>query len=528
MRNKISHYCLMMLCVTTLAFTSCSKDDNNETVSEPIPVVLSSKVYTMDAENGTILRSGEKFGVFMLKSGTYEPVNGYANVLHTADNYSATGYLIPSGTPMYYPTDGTKVDIVAYFPYDETLSADALSMRSNRADTHSNYIYEINLKNQKSAKVDDFLYAPQEKEHSSLNAKVQLQMRPVVARIKIVLEAGSDMSEQQMSKLLAYLDNMPTVAKFDLLHGTFLEVGEKEQVEMKLTTDAATGLITVQALLFPGLIDNDLKLVLKEEGNSGSNVQLILPLHEIFENTEKNTEYNVLAKVTSEGIEAELVGTSPIYIEDWQNDDNILDDTSYNPSELITNGSFENLRAEDFNIGTGVAKTDHTWFAVKNKVEGEAAIVKDNDQGNVLRMNFYGSEMSWYRNLIGHTMSGGKSECYHLQFKARTATKGSKMQVYVKVNKEGNHFFVLKGADTTKACAARTFSLTEEWKTYTIDFDLTKVVNTISTPTVTADGIEPVVASTTDDLSNFYIAFVTQSAGVDYFIDDVTMIKIEK
>ena len=267
---------------------------------------------------------------------------------------------------------------------------------------------------------------------------------------------------------------------------------------------------------------------MKEEGNSGSNVQLILPLHEIFENTEKNTEYNVLAKVTSEGIEAELVGTSPIYIEDWQNDDNILDDTSYNPSELITNGSFENLRAEDFNIGTGVAKTDHTWFAVKNKVEGEAAIVKDNDQGNVLRMNFYGSEMSWYRNLIGHTMSGGKSECYHLQFKARTATKGSKMQVYVKVNKDGNHFFVLKGADTTKACAARTFSLTDEWKTYTIDFDLTKVVNTIATPMVTADGIEPVVASTADDLSNFYVAFVTQSAGVDYFIDDVTMIKIEK
>jgi phage host-nuclease inhibitor protein Gam len=100
--------------------------------------------------------------------------------------------------------------------------------------------------------------------------------------------------------------------------------------------------------------------------------------------------------------------------------------------------------------------------------------------------------------------------------------------VYVKVNKSGNYFFVLNKANTEKACAARTFSLTEEWKTYTIDFDLTKVVNTINTPKVAADGTQPIAASTKEDLANFFAAFVATTEEVTYYIDDVTMIEIEK
>ena len=529
-KNLLSY--LLCICIPLHMLTACSDSGNGDEGNTPArqPVVLSGKVYTMDAEDGTVLRSGEKFGVFMLETGTDQPVDGYANVLHTADNYASTGYLIPAGEkPMYYPEDGRQVDIVAYFPYEEDITSAAMNLKAeSRADDHSGYIYTLNLKDQKKAKVDDFLHAPQERKHSQTNVKVNLSLKPVVARFKMVLEPGADMTVEKISKLQAHLSNLPTIAYFDLVHGTFLELHEKEHIEMKKTTDKESGSVTITALTFPGAVEDEVELVLKDPDDAASEMHLSIPLNEVVEHAEENTEYQVRAKVTPDGIEAELVGAFPIYVEDWQNDGSISDDMTYNATELIINGTFENLSADDFKIGTGVAKTDHTWFAVKNQVEGEASLTTDKEQGKVLSMNFSGTAMSWYRNYIGHTMSGGKRDHYHLQFKARAATKGAKLQVYVKVNKSGNYFFVLDGADTDKACAARTFSLTDEWKTYTIDFDLTQVVNTINTPKVAADGTLPVVPSTADDLGNFYAAFAAVTEGATYYIDDVTMIEIEK
>ena len=519
---------LLWICSPMFVLTSCSDNDQtDESTTNPIPVVLSGKVYSMDNEDGTILRSGEKFGVFMLEAGTDQPVGNYANVLHTADDYSATGYLVPAGEPMYYPSDGRKVDIVAYFPYQEDVTAASLA---SRADNRSDYIYQMNLKDQQKAKVDDFLHAPQEKDHHKENTKVNLALQPVVARIQMTLEPGADMTVEKMSKLLAQLSNMPTIAYFDLLHGTFLELHEKKNIEMKKTTDQTTGSVNVSALVFPGAIEEETDLVLKDPEAPESEMHLTLSLKEVIEHAEENTEYQIHAKVTPDGIEAELVGTSPIYVEDWQNDKPVSDNMSYNPTELITNGTFENLTADDFKTGTGVAKTSHTWFAVKNgnDLEGDAALTTDSVQGKVLSMNFSGSGMAWYRNYIGHTMSNGTRDAYHLQFKARAATKGAKLQVYVKVNKSGNYFFVLNKANTEKACAARTISLTEEWKTYTIDFDLTQVVNTINTPKVSTDGTLPIASSTKEDLANFFSAFTAVTEGANYYIDDVTMIKIEK
>jgi hypothetical protein len=535
MKNKNILVYLMLAFMPAATFTACSdsKDDvpQENTSAERIPVVLSGKVYSMESADGTVLRSGEKFGVFMLESGTDTPVEGYANVLHTADDYSATGYLVPVGEPMYYPTDGRKVDIVAYFPYQEDVTAASLNLaNATRADNHSGYIYQMNLKNQQTAKVDDFLHAPQETGHSKNHTKVNLALQPVVARIQMTLEPGADMTTEKLSKLLPSLSNMPTVANFDLIHGTFLELLEKENMEMKKTTNPSTGSLSVSALIFPGAIEEEADLVLKDPEKPETEMHLTLSLKEVLEHAEENTEYQIHAKVTPQGIEAELVGSSPIYVEDWQNDTPISDNIGNNPTELVTNGTFENLTADNFKTGTGVAKTDHTWYAVKNgtDVEGEAVLTTDKTQGNVLSMKFSGSGMNWYRNYIGHTMSGATRNAYHLQFKARAATKGAKLQVYVKVNKSGNYFFVLNKANTQKACAARTISLTEEWKTYTIDFDLTKVVNTINTPKVATDGTLPIVDSTKEDLANFFAAFAATTDGATYYIDDVTMIEIEK
>ena len=116
-------------------------------------------------------------------------------------------------------------------------------------------------------------------------------------------------------------------------------------------------------------------------------------------------------------------------------------------------------------------------------------------------------------------MANAKSKSYRLKFKASTleSTKQANMQVYIRINKADNYFFVLKDADQTKACADQVISLSKEWTEYTIDFDFTQQVNTIW-----GSGI--IISSTTEeDLKNFYVAFVAQNADVDYYLDDITL-----
>lgn len=504
--KKKNTYGKLLIGMLAVLFVSCG-DDEVKIVPQPVPVSLKANVFTFGDDEGSYWKAGEKFGVFMVKAGTEEIVGNYSNLTYTADDYSATGYLIPTGEPMYYPTDGSKVDFIAYHPYE------AMVARS------SGYQVTIDLSDQNKAKADDFIHSKEGRGKDASSGCCELQLKPVLSRLVVDMMPGAGITEAQLQKMKVALHGKNTLGVFDVMKGEFLSFSQPGEVDMKKSSDSET---THEAVIFPGAVSDEMNVVVQMENEAGETVTLEVPLNEVVPHAEENTEYEVGLKVTPDGLEPTLVSTSPIYILDWQDDkENVEDEIVIGLPNLVKDGKLDELSADALVQGAKVPATPYTWYGMANQVEGSFDVYRDSKQGNVLSMKFDGA-LSWYKNYLGYTSKGAEAAGYQLTFKARSAVAGAKLQVYVRINKSDNHFFVLQDADLSKPCAAQVCQLTTEWTTYVVNFDFTQTVNTLYTP---AEG--GVVATTEADRDNFYIAFTPQQAEVEYCIDDITCIKQE-
>ncbi|MBQ8674389.1 MAG: fimbrillin family protein [Bacteroides sp.] len=503
-KNTYGHLLLGLLALLVIA----CKDKDEKGGIAPTPVSLKAGIYTIQAEEGSVWKAGEEFGVFMLKNGTSQVVADYANLLHTADDYSATGYLVPDGEPMYYPTDGSLVDFIAYHPYD----AQAGNTRA------SGYIVSFDLTNQQKASPDDFIYSNEGRGRSASGGSYELQLKPVLAQVVVELVPGSGYTDDDLKARDVTLRHMPVKAAFNLLEGRFLSPETSADVVLKAVTGAAA---RREVVLLPGEVPDDMVLAVDMEAG-GQPFSLTGRLNSVVPHAEANTRYEVRVKVTPDGLEPTLVSTSPIYVLDWQNDgDNVDEEIVEGIPNLVKDGALDNLKAEQLQTVTAVPATPHMWYGMANQVEGTFDVYRDRQQGNVLSMSFAGT-LAWYKNYLGYTSTEAQAAHYQLTFKMRSSVAGAKLQTYVRIAKQGNHFFVLKDADTTKACAARVLEATTEWTTYVVDFDFTRTVNTIY-----ASGLQ-ITPSTDDDRNSFYVAFVPQQAGVEYVLDDVTFMLNQK
>lgn len=504
MKMKDTYRYLWVALTLLAAATSCSDSNDEDTPDNRTPVVLKALNYTFGASEGDVWKNGETFGVFMLKQGTTQVVDNYANLRYTADNYSATGYLIPEGDPMYYPTDGTTVDLIAYHPY----SADT------RASGHQ---VTFDLSDQQKLEADDFIYSSEGKSLSMNSGSYELQLKPVLSRIVMNLMPGNGISEKELETVRLTLKGVHATATFDLLEGTFLTTGETREVTFRQTDNNSH-----QAVLFPGDITAGMTLTASFTRENGSTLTLETPLNHSLSQTNENVEYEIALKVTPEGLDSELESASYIYILDWQDDKFPMDET-IRPSlpNLVQDSRLDLLTIGEWQSVTSVPGMAYTWYGMANQVEGNFLVQKDDTQGKVLSMEFEGT-LAWYKNYLGYTSENAENTTYQLTFKARADKPGAKLRTYVRIHQKDNLFFVLDGADITQACAAQEFELTDAFTTFVVNYDFTRTVNTINSKDIV------IAPSTEENRKSFYLAFMATEAGVEYQIDDVTFIKMNK
>ena len=98
---------------------ACS-DDKEEPKPARQEVVLEGEILTLGSDKTAQWKGGEEVGIYMLKAGTTEIVDNYANVKHIAEIRDNKLYFVPADkVPMYFPEDGSEVSIRAYYPYLE-------------------------------------------------------------------------------------------------------------------------------------------------------------------------------------------------------------------------------------------------------------------------------------------------------------------------------------------------------------------------------------------------------------------------
>lgn len=307
---------ILIFCLFALTVMACS-DDNRDGQTTRKPVVLSGEIFTVNSDVATIWSGGQTVGVYMLKSGTTEIVDHYANVKYLADNRGATGYLVPAGDqPMYLPDNGEKVDIRAYYPYDENAGI---------ADTRAGSNHTTKVSIDEKTKPDAFLYSQNSKGLTNTNTRAILQIKSMLALVKIDFEC----SLADAKSMTAHIKNIATHATFDLMEGKFIDYQTEEDASLPMNgtkTENNTGItFNMQSVILPGQVANDVVLEVKVKDSKGEILKEYtpVPLQQVLEQDEssqvtENTQYNVTAQLTEEDeIETQLTGTTAICILNW-------------------------------------------------------------------------------------------------------------------------------------------------------------------------------------------------------------------
>src|SRR5574344_1079509 len=258
-----------MAAIAAVTLASCSTADdevatNPSKTTDPVAVTLSntlSKATTRAAtglQNAKIV-SGVQVGVsafltgktasYALGTGTY----AYINVPYTATDDNGT--LTVGDNKVYYPTDGSNVDIYAYAPYTtSTSSYVGPDINSNALDFSVQADQTTNVTDGGYLK-SDFIWASLADQASSTTAKA-LTFSHKLARISVTLskEEGSPITDDELKSAQIDILNTFLGSTVNLKTGEVTLVNTGDGVEVKTITAKATtttSALSAAAIIIP-------------------------------------------------------------------------------------------------------------------------------------------------------------------------------------------------------------------------------------------------------------------------------------
>ncbi|QIU93894.1 fimbrillin family protein [Bacteroides faecium] len=233
--------------VLLLALGSCNREAQQETGSGKQQFVRFTSVvegtYTRAA--GASWTPSDAIGVYMKKNGSELSAGSIVgegdNVEYFTEN--GDGNFLPVSTYLSFPDDGTKVDFIGYYPYQETIN---------------NFIYPVDVTEQKNQEDIDLLYADNLVGREQASVVGNLQFRHILSRIVLTLQVTDGTS---LDGLVVSILNVKTSAKFNLVDGTLTtEEQSAGNVNMRVRK-TNTGAIA-EAILIPQSLDTGMKISL--------------------------------------------------------------------------------------------------------------------------------------------------------------------------------------------------------------------------------------------------------------------------
>lgn len=169
--------------------------------------------------------ANDEIGIFMVANGTSSVVDDAVNKKHT----TAAGdgeFSSDASNLLYFPEDGSKVDFIAYYPYQNSIAT--------LGD------YNVNVADQSDPEAIDLLYA-----HSTNNnegyddshtASVGLQFRHQLTKLRLNIatpDPGLGISAGELAAMTVEVSGLKTTALFDLADGTLSDLTNISTIDLR-------------------------------------------------------------------------------------------------------------------------------------------------------------------------------------------------------------------------------------------------------------------------------------------------------
>lgn len=220
-----------LICLTTLvslALSSCA--DGGDNVATNNNAIKFNASIASTRATGTSWTAGDKIGIFMIPQGKTLGDALASNKRYTA---SASGELTNDGDDqaLYYPSDGSNVDFVTYYPYTNV----------------TNNQIPVNVADQSSQASIDLLYTKTSSGFSNSSTSVPLNYKHKLAHMILNITKSADVS---LSNFAVNLVGTKTKATFDLATDTLIAAGDAANVTYKLT-DNGNNQMQAEAIILP-------------------------------------------------------------------------------------------------------------------------------------------------------------------------------------------------------------------------------------------------------------------------------------
>lgn len=356
--NKSSFMLFAMAGAMTLASCSNEEVNGNDTKNAQLQVVANIALPQTRAFDDQ-WNAGDQIGIYTLKAGTTDidaaDNLAYRNTL--TEGSAANANFVPAGNAAKLPDDGSKVDVVAYYPYSASAAAGVVELDVQKQDNQA----AVDLLGAKAEGVS--ADAPQ----AVLNFKHKLTK----IFIRTTAEDGSSLSD-----LKAYIKGMYTKVSYSAFADELSMVSgdTKKDVEMR----SADGYY-VEAIVLPNIAGNDATTRNIEFEHNGKVYKAAISADVKFESGKKYV-YN--ATFTATGVKIEGAGITNR--EDVTGDDVVVvpgGEAQYHYNNIY---AFGDATPNGWTIGEAVKfdkVDDNTYTATFAIKAGEMKFPLNNDWG---------------------------------------------------------------------------------------------------------------------------------------------------
>lgn len=516
MKSKL----LLTLLTATCLFSSCTKENEvnmpqDKSEGNKVTFIVNTAPVTRTTvnttNNSTQFVENDKIGIFELSTSITDANNYEYKVLSDGTLEAAD-----AGKTLYYPNDANEnINFYAYYPYNSGISTTDKVAFTVAADQSSEALYNAN----------DFMAATTNGKKTDFTNGVSLTFSHKLALVQLTL-IGDD-----ASKVTAVtLNNCKPTATWTFSSNAIeTESGNVQDIKMwKIKADANTywalvpaQTIETETVLFTmtagettytykpsaGNIvftDNKIKKFNIQLGTNGNTIAVSTDMDTTgWDDTESATSGN-----------GEVVVPKPVDLLGGNgNMENITELKTYVKADITTEAGMPA-------IGEWYYTTAATNITVTLANE-------ENPTNKFIKITtpetFSTASSAWYKEFLACRGSNiDKSKYLTLTFNAKTSNTTNKLRIYIKTKlKDGNNSHLLKCEEGAgPAFKLYTNTIGTNWATYTIKFN-PQYYGTSGT------GGTATTATTDDEITDFIVAFVAETANVQYDIDDVSLVQTE-